>query len=143
ELKSIARGCVNVGCRRHYEGFARGQWELFGKQEPKRLKTLLYAYRVLLTGIHLMRTGEVNSNLLECNEDIRLPFLPGLVARKRAGGEKDGIEDLDFDLHEREVQRLQARLEQEALESRLPAAPSGREALNDLLLRVRLGEEAR
>jgi predicted nucleotidyltransferase len=139
ELKAISRGCINASCHRHYAGFARNQWQMFSRQEPKRLKTLLYVYRVLLTGIHLLRTGEVNANLLECNEEIGLPFLPELVARKQAGGEKDGIRDLDFDLHEREVTRLRARLDEEAQASRLPAEPSGHEDLNDLLLRVRLG----
>ena len=42
-------------------------------------------YRVLLTGIHLMRTGQVEANLLTLNEDMRLPFIPDLVARKVAG----------------------------------------------------------
>jgi predicted nucleotidyltransferase len=139
ELKEIARGCINVSCRRHYEGFAYNQWMLFSRQEPKRLKTLLYVYRVLLTGIHLLRTGEVVSNLLDCNEEARLPFLPDLVDCKRHGGEKDAIPDLDLDLHEREVHQLQERLRAEAEASPLPKEPSGYEAFNDLLLRVRLG----
>src|SRR5439155_633584 len=53
----------------HYFGFAETQWKLFlkgsGERPPaRRVKPLLYVYRVLLTGIHLMRTGEVETNLL-------------------------------------------------------------------------------
>jgi predicted nucleotidyltransferase len=59
ELKAIARGCVTRHHSHHYFGFAETQWKLFLKGSPRRVKPLLYVYRVLLTGIHLMRTGEV------------------------------------------------------------------------------------
>jgi len=39
------------------------------------VKPLLYVYRVLLTGLPLMRTGVVNANLVELNEDARLPYI--------------------------------------------------------------------
>jgi len=39
--------------------------KLFAKESPPRVKPLLYIYRVLLTGIHLMRTGQVESQLLK------------------------------------------------------------------------------
>ena len=61
ELKKIAKGCIT---RHHYFGFAETQWKLFDKERPRRVKPLLYVYRVLLTGIHLMRTAEVETNLL-------------------------------------------------------------------------------
>src|SRR5205814_3408979 len=62
ELKGIARSCVTRHHSHHYLGFARTQWELFEKERPRRIKPLLYVYRVLLTGIHLMRTAEVEAN---------------------------------------------------------------------------------
>ena len=63
ELATLALGCVTRGHSRHYLGFAESQWRLFLKEEPHRIKPLLYVFRVLLTGIHLMRTGEVEANL--------------------------------------------------------------------------------
>ena len=33
-------------------------------------KTLLYVYRVLLTGIHLMRTGRIEANLVTLNQEF-------------------------------------------------------------------------
>lgn len=68
----------------HYFGFAETQWKLFLKTLPRRVKPLLYVYRVLLTGIHLMRTGEVEANLVTLNEEFRLPYIADLVARKLA-----------------------------------------------------------
>ena len=63
ELRALAAGCVTRGHARHYLGFARTQRKLLEKHDPPRLKPLLYLYRVLLTGIHLMETGRVEANL--------------------------------------------------------------------------------
>jgi predicted nucleotidyltransferase len=58
---------------------------LFENESPRRVKPLLYTYRVLLTGIHLMQSGGVEANLLRLNERFRLPYVPELVERKLAG----------------------------------------------------------
>jgi predicted nucleotidyltransferase len=34
---------------RHYLGFATNQWRLFEKEEPRRVKPLLYVYRAVNT----------------------------------------------------------------------------------------------
>jgi hypothetical protein len=99
-------------------------------------------YRVLLTGIHLMRTGQVEANLVVLNESFRLPQLPELIARKTGGAEKGTLPDGDLAFHEREYARLVGVLEESALASKLPEAPSARPALHDLLVRVRLGRPA-
>jgi predicted nucleotidyltransferase len=88
ELKEIAAGCVTRHHSHHYLGFAATQWDLFQKDEPPRIKPLLYVYRVLMTGIHLMRTGKVEANLVVLNDEFRLPYVPELVERKIHGAEK-------------------------------------------------------
>ncbi len=124
----------------HYFGFAETQWKLFLKESPRRVKPLLYVYRVLLTGIHLMRTGEVEANLVTLNEEFRLPHITDLVARKRAGPEKSKLQDADIAFHESEYQRLRGELQAAHDASQLPEVPSGetRAALNQLLVRIRL-----
>jgi predicted nucleotidyltransferase len=141
ELKAIARGCVTRHHNHHYLGFAETQWELFAKESPRRVKPLLYVYRVLLTGIHLMRTGEIEANLVRLNEDARLPQIADLVARKLAGPEKATLEggDAEVAFHEAEVGRLRRALEEAGAASALAEEPTARAALHDLLLRVRLG----
>ncbi|MEO0853967.1 MAG: nucleotidyltransferase domain-containing protein, partial [Cyanobacteria bacterium J06648_11] len=62
ELKAIAADCITKHHSYHYLGFAHNQFQLFEKNEPRRVKSMLYVYRVLLTGIHLMRTGRVEAN---------------------------------------------------------------------------------
>jgi len=123
----------------HYFGFAETQWKLFEKERPRRVKPLLYVYRVLLTGIHLMRTGVVNANLVDLNEEARLPYIADLIARKKSG-ENTSLDDADVAFHQREYERLRAELQSAHDASKLPEVPSNetRRALNDLLLRIRL-----
>jgi uncharacterized protein len=140
ELKAIGRGCVTRHHSHHYRGFAQTQWKLFEKESPRRVKPLLYVYRVLLTGIHLMRTGETEANVTVLNEQFRLPYVPELVARKLAGPEHGALDDADLAFHRAEFDRLWAELEAAFEASALPEEPSvaARTALNDLLIRLRL-----
>jgi predicted nucleotidyltransferase len=140
ELKAVARGCITRHHNHHYLGFAETQWRLFEKERPRRVKPLLYVYRVLLTGIHLMRTGEVEANLVRLNAEARLPHVADLIGRKLAGPEQSRLEDDAVAFHHKEYERLRAELESAHQASRLPDGPTARPALNDLLIRLRLGE---
>lgn len=137
ELKAIAPGCITKHHAHHYLGFARTQWRLFEKEAPRRVKPLLYVYRVLLTGIHLMQTGEVEVNLVTLNDKFKLPYIPELVERKLSGPEKGTLDNVDTTFHEREYERLLAALESARDESHLPDEPSCKAALNNLLLKIR------
>jgi len=138
ELKEIAKGCITRHHSHHYFGFAETQWKLFHKEQPRRVKPLLYVYRVFLTGIHLMRSGEIEANLIHLNEEFRLPYIDDLVARKLEGAEKSTLQDADISFHQQEYERLRGELEAAYLASKLPEAPSCKTALNDLLIRLRL-----
>jgi hypothetical protein len=136
-------GVITKHHSHHYFGFAETQWNLFLKESPRRVKPLLYVYRVLLTGIHLMRTGRVEANLVTMNEVFRLPYIPELVARKLAGPEKSKLEDADIAFHESEYQRLRGELQVAHDASQLPELPSDetRTALNDMLVRIRMANK--
>lgn len=138
ELKAIARTCITKHHAHHYFGFAETQWKLFQKDDPPRVKPLLYVYRVLLTGIHLMRTGEVEANLLRLNETVKLPYIQDLVARKTEGPEKGTLDSAGLTFHQKEFERLRQVLQDSFEQSHLPEIPSGAAALNDLLVRLRL-----
>jgi uncharacterized protein len=137
ELKEIAKGCVTRH-HSHYLGFAATQWGLFQKEDPSRVKPLLYVYRVLLTGIHLMRTGIIEANLVHRNVEFSLPYIGELVERKVHGAEQSTLETPEVEFHRSEYERLVTLLESEAAFCKLPEEPGCREALNDLLIRVRL-----
>lgn len=138
ELKSIAPSCLTKHHAYHYLGFASTQWKLFQKDSPPRVKPLLYVYRVLLTGIHLMRTGEIEANLIHLNESYKLSYLNDLIDQKRAGPEKGCLDQADLMFYESEYNRLRAELEYAYQTSQLPESPTGTPALNDLLVRLRM-----
>lgn len=138
ELQQIARGCITRHHSHHYFGFAETQWQLFEKEQPRRVKPLLYVYRVLLTGLHLMRTGELEANLRTLNQQFKLPYLDELIARKLAGPEQGSLADADLAFHAAEFARLKNLLEEAFRQSTLPDRPTAQPALNDLLIRLRL-----
>jgi len=135
ELKAIALHCVTQHHAHHYLGFARTQWGFFTK--TNRVKPLLYVLRVLLTGIHLMQTGEVQANLVQLNEKFQLSYINDLVEQKVTGTEKGTLKNADVDFYQREYDRLVNELESARDASYLPDVPQGKDALNDLLLRLR------
>ncbi len=141
ELMEIAQGCITRHHSHHYLGFSETQWELFAQESPRRVKPLLYVYRVLLSGIWLMRTGEVEANLVTLNETFGLPYLGDLITRKLAGPEQSTLDDADLAFHQGEYERLRAELQaaHDASTLREMPAEATRAALNDLLVRVRLG----
>jgi predicted nucleotidyltransferase len=139
ELKEIARGSITRYHVHHYLGFAQTQWRLFEKEQPRRVKPLLYTFRVLLTGIYLMRTGEVEANLPRLNEEAKLPYINDLIALKVAGAEQSALDDADMSFYLSEYDRLRCKLDGSSETSTLLERPSCKDALNDLLVRMRLG----
>jgi hypothetical protein len=138
ELKEIGKRCVTKHHAHHYFGFARTEWKLFSKEPQPRVKPLLYIFRVLLTGINLMQTGEVEANLPKLNEKFGLLYLPELIERKTSGAEKGILPDADLEFYQKEYERLVAELEKEAERTDLPDKTEAKSDLNDLLIRIRL-----
>ena len=138
ELKDIAAQCITRHHANHYLGFAETQWKLFEKENPLRVKPLLYVYRVLLTGIHLVQTGAVEANLVRLNEEARLPYVGELIQSKVAGAEEERLTEADLAFHHREYDRLRDELLRAHETSAVPEAPRGITALHDLLVRLRL-----
>ncbi len=136
ELKEMAGAFVTKHHAHHYLGFSQNQWKLFQKDNPPRIKPLLYVFRVLLTGIHLMRTGVIEANLAELNQAFNLPYLADLMEQKRSE-ENATLPDANRDFYQAEFECLQSELEAARDKSSLPDAPSNQQALNDLLIRLR------
>lgn len=122
-----------------YLGFAETQWKLFEKDRPRRVKPLLYVYRVLLTGIHLMRSGEIEANLVRLNEEAKLVHVRDLIAQKTGDREQSTLADDAFAFHAAEYARLRAALEAAHAASGLREAAEGGRDLDALLVRLRIG----
>jgi hypothetical protein len=87
-----------------------------------------------------MKTGEVQANLCILNESAKLSYLHELIHRKQTGAEKGVLDAADMEFYRVEYERLTSELEQAFEESTLPEMPSGRAAINDLLIRLRLND---
>ena len=136
ELRPLARRCVTRGHYHHYRGFLATQRRLLDKQQPKRLKAVLYAYRVVLTGTHLLQTWEVEAHLPTLAARYGLPDMPDLIAQKRTELAPAG--DLDWAFHGARLRALEAELDRAHRESALPD-DRDRAAANRFLLAHRLG----
>lgn len=136
ELVALAPGCLTRWHAHHYRGFANTQWDFFGKKGE--LKPLLYTFRVLLTGIHLIRTGEMQADLRELIDLAEAPaYLPELMAAK-AEAEHASLVGPSPEQLERDVVALHATLDQSEADSKLPERPTADAALHDFVVRARL-----
>lgn len=137
ELIAAAPGCITRHHAHHYLGFARTQWRLF--TTSGELKPLLYTFRVLATGLHLMRTGEIVADLTLLRDDAP-PYVDELIAAKRAAEHGRLPADApDLATLEVDVQRLTTRLEEARDASALPETATAHEVLHELVVRTRLG----
>ncbi|MFB9235508.1 DNA polymerase beta superfamily protein [Plantactinospora siamensis] len=136
DLIALAPRLITRHHAHHYLGFAATQERLAAR--TGQLKPVLYTLRVLLTGIHLMRTGRLETDLGVLGAD--LPYVPDLIAAKREAEHgplpAGTAERLGID-----VPRLRAELEDSRDSSALPDRPdpAAMDALHDLVVRTRLG----
>lgn len=142
ELRALGKGCITRPTVRHYQGFALGRRKRVHEPEPT-VKHLLYAYRVYLSGIHLMRSGEIQANLTVLNDLFRLPEVDELVARKREGAESMLLRADEIALHDGRLDRLEAELARVHEASSLPEEPTTARELDDFVVRIRLEREWR
>jgi predicted nucleotidyltransferase len=139
ELRDIARGCLTRNLYHHYRGFLENQLELLAKEAPKRVKTLLYAYRVALTGIHVLAAGEIESNLQRLLELHPLDALVGeLIGAKTR--ERAVLADAELAAHGAILDALRARLEEGFRSSTLREEPARVRELDDFLVRLRVDD---
>ncbi|MFH8474187.1 DNA polymerase beta superfamily protein [Streptomyces sp. NPDC018000] len=135
ELVDLAPDVLTRNHAHHYRGFAGTQWRLFEK--TGELKPLLYTFRALLTGIHLMRSGEVRAHLPTLLGEVAAPaYLPELIDAK-AEAEHGGAHGVDEAVVRRDVERLHGVLDEAQAASGLPEAAGGFDGLHDLVVRAR------
>jgi uncharacterized protein len=137
ELRAIGEGCVVRHLFHHYDGFTSSQRRLLEGGDDT-IKRLLYCYRVLLTGIHVLRSGVIEAHLPALNAEYPVPEVPDLIARKRSGGERAKLVEGEAEAHRHALDSLQARLLSTFEQCELPPEPSSLDALDDFVVRARL-----
>ncbi|MFG2304984.1 DNA polymerase beta superfamily protein [Actinacidiphila glaucinigra] len=136
QLVDLAPGVITGHHAHHYRGFARTQWELYEK--TGELKPLLYTFRVLLTGIHLMRTGTVEAHLPTLLEHVTAPGYVRELIHEKAVAEHGLAVDLDPRRLRADVDALHEVLDDAQRDTRLPGEPTAYDALHDLVVRTRV-----
>ncbi len=137
EFRAIGEGCIIRHLFHHYDGFVSNQRKLLDGGDHT-VKRLLYCYRVLLTGIHVLRSGTVEANLSVLNEEYRVDAIPNLIERKREGQEKGALNEDEAESHRSPLDTLQERLAAEFEQSKLPDEVTSFDALDDFVVRARL-----
>ena len=139
ELRELVRGgAITRQVYQPYAGYAKSQWLAWRKQAlagQAAIKPLLYAYRVSLTGLHLLRTGEIDASLANLAPAYGYPHLLDLIAAKTA---EHAAVALPVDEHDAALTALQERMHDAYVSSPLPKEVLNRQALNDFVVRVRL-----
>jgi uncharacterized protein len=138
ELRDVGLDCITRHHAHHYIGFANSRFDAF--EETRRLKDLLYAYRSCLTGTHLMRTGQVETNLRALADEYGNAKLHDLIDAKRGGTERMELPCEVAHEYRPDIESLLGDLRASQEATNLPQAPPPevRERLDDLLVRVRL-----
>ncbi|MEY2226697.1 MULTISPECIES: DNA polymerase beta superfamily protein [Streptomyces] len=136
ELIALAPGVLTSHHAHHYRGFAGTQWRLFEK--AAELKPLLYAFRALLTGIHLMRSGQVQAHLPTLLAEVpeAPPYLAALIEAKVAA-EHGGYVGPPLGGVRADIEALHAVLDAAQAVSALPEQVSAYDALDEFVVRRR------
>ena len=132
-------GVLTTPPRPPLPGFANTQWRLFEK--TGELKPLLYTFRALLTGIHLMRTGEVQAASAHAAGRGRRPRAYCRADRGQGGRRARRPRGVDRERGRAEVEALHRVAGRGAGASALPDEPTAYDALHDFVVRVRLTPE--
>jgi uncharacterized protein len=138
ELRALAGGALSRRCHGHYAGYFKGmQRECRAQGDAPRAKTLLYSYRVALTGIHLLRSGEVQPHLPTLAERYGYPEAAELIAIKREGQERSALNAAAAERFRALWPRLEVELAEARDTSPLPEEPANTRAVEDWLVRAR------
>lgn len=135
-LAPLVRRSLSRRAHRHDAGFSRGQlreWEKSGLSSAKRL---LYVLRTALTGVHLLRTGEVETDVTGLLGEYGMADAAELVEHKRRGEKVDLPPGVAAHWRMR-VERLFQMLDEAREASPLPEEPPNAAELEAWLLDVR------
>ena len=141
-LRALSLGARSTRYVRHYSGFFRGMCREHDRGESRKAKTLLYAYRVALTGVHLLLTGELCCDVRQLGPAHGFDEVMELVDYKAEHHEKAAVPD-DMDRrHRANWPRLDALLADARTRSPLPAEPQNVADCEAWLIEQRLADLA-
>ncbi|MBX3263180.1 MAG: nucleotidyltransferase domain-containing protein [Labilithrix sp.] len=134
ELRPLVRAALCRRVYRHYRGFAASQQKRL--EEEPTIKRLLYVLRTALTGTHLLRTGELETDVVKLADAYELRDARALVAAKRAG-ERTAAEPAMLASWRPRLAHVLATLDAARERSVLPEEPRGVPELEAWLIDLR------
>ncbi len=136
-LRSISRRLLSKRFAGHYRGFFTGMCREYECGNPRQAKPMLYSYRVALTGVHLLRTGELECDLNRLAPEYGFDEVLPLIEKKRSTKEHVSMTDDEDREHLAAWPRLEQALTDALSASKLPPEPVGRDELSDWLVELR------
>ena len=133
-LRPLVSASLSRIVYRHYRGFASNQQKLL--ETDPTIKKLLYVLRTTLTGTHLLRTGELETDLTRLADAYELRAAHELVEAKKSG-ERTAADAAMLEAWRPRVDEALARLDAARERSVLPEAPRGVPALEAWLIALR------
>lgn len=136
ELIGLCRAALSRRVHHHYRGFAKQQHGAVMREAEPPAKRMLYVLRVALTGIHVLKSGELVADLTELMDEHGFGEARALVEAKRAGE----LTLLDAAAKERwmtHLERALTMLDAAHATSCLPPEPPNKPDLNAWLVETR------
>jgi len=137
ELQELARASFSRSCFSHYSGFFKGMQRAHLREAPM-MKSMLSSVRVALTGIHLLKTAEVVSDLWVLTGLYGFREVEDLMDRKSTAMDKAALTEMES----KRYQKLWPILGELLLESRdqspLPPHPPNEAACSEWLTSLRI-----
>jgi predicted nucleotidyltransferase len=135
-LRPLVRRALSRKAYRHYQGFASGQLRDFTTAQAPTAKKVLYVLRTALTGTHLLRTGELVTDVTQLWDLYGYAHAKALVEAKRSG-ERSVLDEATRSRWLDEIGRAFTQLDEAHATSVLPEEAPNRGELGDWLLEMR------
>lgn len=134
ELQPLVRASLSQRTHHHYRGFALNQRR--EAEKTRRAKKVLYVLRTTLTGTHLLRTGELVTDVTRIAPLYGFDLDDLLEAKCKA--EKQALDDAVFAAAEARMDRAFATLDDALGVTSLPADPPNVAEVDAWLVETRL-----
>ena len=139
-LRPLVARALSRRVHRHYRGFAEGQ--LRELDRTPTAKRLLYVLRTALTGLHLLRSAALVTDVRITAREHRVDGIDALIARKQTG-ERASLSREEIDAWRGRVHALLDALDAAHARSVLPEEPPNAGELEAWLVALRASRLAR
>lgn len=122
-LQNLSKSTISKELSLHFGGFYKNQKRLAESHKLKEVKLVLYQARIIVSSAYLARTGQIQSNLILANNEVKIfdqSKISELVEIKK-NGEKNNFPELELkEYWLNELKTKEVLIEAEFQKSSLP-----------------------